>query len=375
MNDLILKLRSFLSDDLLFLIVITLFIIIAAILTASLIIFFINKIIKPIVKKTKTEVDDAILTISKKSIFRLLVTGGIYIATKYFEHGLSLESSESSITLIEKYPFLGTIIIFADALLYFTVVIILMLLSFKLITFSFDYYIKRHNLEENRDLAGSLFPMLKNVSKVMIVAFVIVIILSKFNVNISGFLVSLGVGSLAVALAAKDTLSNIFSGLTIMIDKPFRIGDRIRFSDNEIGDVVSIGMRSTRILDFDNNIVIIPNDEIVRSRIVNLTYPNNLVRVFVDIGIAYGINIKQVKELLLEVANKNPLVSQEKPPDVFFTDFLDSSLQFRLITRTEDYRNAWQLRCELREEIYNKLNEAGIEIPFPQRFIHIKKES
>lgn len=375
MNDLINRLRIFLSDDLLFLFIVTALILIAGIIISYFLTFIINKIITPFLRRFKSNFDDSILSTFRKTILRLLITGGFYVATKYFEHGLSLPSSDSSGTLVEKYPYLAKIIIITDALLYVAVVIILMLFIFRLITFSFDFYVRRHNLQDNRDLTGSLIPMLNNVSKVIIAGFATVVVLSKFDVNISGFLVSLGVGSLAVALAAKDILSNIFSGLIIMIDKPFRVGDRIRFSDNEIGDVVAIGMRSTRILDFDNNIVIIPNDEIVRSRIVNLTYPNNLVRVFIDIGLAYGSNINKIKSILLEVANKNPLVSQERPPEVFFIDFADSSIVFRIVTRTEDYKNAWQLRCELREEIYKRLNEERIEIPFPQRVVHIKKEN
>ena len=158
-----------------------------------------------------------------------------------------------------------------------------------------------------------------------------------------------------------------------MIDRPFRIGDRIKYG-SETGDVVEIGIRSTKILDFDNNLVIMPNNEIVKSKVVNVTYPNILTRVIVEVGVAYGTDLKKVREIMLKAANEHPLISKEIPADVVLTSFGDSSLDLRLAARTDDYRNAWAMQCELRETIYEEFNNAGIEIPFPQRVVYLKKE-
>ncbi|MFN3873725.1 MAG: mechanosensitive ion channel family protein, partial [Ignavibacterium sp.] len=198
-------------------------------------------------------------------------------------------------------------------------------------------------------------------------------VLAKFKVDISAFVVSLGVGSLAIALAAQETLSNMISGFIIMTDRPFRIGDRIRYADNQVGDVVDIGIRSTKILDFDNNIVIIPNNEIVKSRLVNITYPNSLTRVVVEVGVAYGTDIKKVKEILLKVADEDPDCSKQIAPEVFLINFGTSSLDFRLVARTDDYRNAWVMQCRLREKIYEEFNKNNIEIPFTQIVVHQSK--
>lgn len=155
-----------------------------------------------------------------------------------------------------------------------------------------------------------------------------------------------------------------------MIDRPFRIGDRIRYADTQTGDVVEIGIRSTKIQDFDNNIVIIPNNEIVKSRLVNITYPTTLTRVVVDVGVAYGSDIQKVKQLMLQAAQEDEFLSTQMPPDVFFINFGESSLDFRLVARTDDYRNAWAMQCRLREKVYELFNKEGVEIPFPQRVIH-----
>ena len=159
-----------------------------------------------------------------------------------------------------------------------------------------------------------------------------------------------------------------------MVDRPFRIGDRITFGAGETGDVVSIGLRSTKILNFDSNLVIMPNNEIVKSKIVNVTYPNILTRVIIEVGVAYGSDLKKVRDIMLKAANEHPLTSESIPPDVVLLSFRDSSLNVRLAARTDDYRNAWAMQCELRETIYEEFNKAGIEIPFPQRVVHMKKE-
>jgi small-conductance mechanosensitive channel len=222
-------------------------------------------------------------------------------------------------------------------------------------------------------LSGSIIPLLKKVIKIIVFALAVVIVLAKFSIDISAFVVSLGVGSLAIALAAQETLSNMISGFIIMTDRPFRIGDRIRYADNQVGDVVDIGIRSTKILDFDNNIVIIPNNEIVKSRLVNITYPNSLTRVVVDVGVAYGSDISKVKEILLDIAKNDPDCSKQIPPDVFFINFGASSLDFRLVARTDDYKNAWAMQCRMREKIYEEFNKHKIEIPFTQIVVHQSK--
>jgi small-conductance mechanosensitive channel len=251
--------------------------------------------------------------------------------------------------------------------------IVILFSGFKIINVSFDWYLGKLKSDDDRNLSGSLFPLLNKVARFVFAAICIVVILSKFNVDISGLLVSLGVGSLAIALAAQDTLSNMISGFIIMLDRPFRIGDRIRFKENKTGDVIEIGLRSTKILDFDNNILIIPNNDIANSEIVNITYPNINTRVLVEVGVAYGSDIKKVRELILNTVNEHPLILQEIPADVNVMSFGDSSVNIRIAARTADYKDAFRLQCELRENIYEAFIREKIEIPFPQRVVHINE--
>ncbi|HKI79918.1 MAG TPA: mechanosensitive ion channel family protein [Ignavibacteriaceae bacterium] len=373
MTELINNIRSFIGNDLIFGLIVSVLIVLIFVLLAKIFSFLIRKIVRPFVNKSETLFDDKILHATESASFRLIVLAGLYLAVENFRESYLIPGQEVANKLLKDYPILKGFLSVADYLLYIVTALVILLLSYRLITILFDWYAEKINAGANRDLSGSVFPLLKKVSKILLAALAIVIILSKFNVNISGFLVSLGVGSLAIALAMQDTLSNMIAGFIIMIDKPFRIGDRIKYGD-DLGDVVEIGIRSTKIMDFDNNLVIMPNNEIVKTKIVNVTYPNILTRIIIEVGVAYGTDIKKVREIMIKAANEHEFISKQVPPDVNLLKFGDSSLDVRLTARTDDYRNAWAMQCELREKIYEEFNKSGIEIPFPQRVVHLQKD-
>ncbi|MGA7837913.1 MAG: mechanosensitive ion channel domain-containing protein [Ignavibacteriaceae bacterium] len=367
--------RELIGNDLLFGLIVSVAIILTSFLLAKILSFLLKRIIKPFTAKSKTILDDKILEVAESATFRLIIIGGFYLAIGNLREGYFLFEENATANFAKAYPYINKMLVAVDYVLYIAFVFILLLLTYRIITIVFDWYADKINAGENRDLSGSLFPLFKKVAKIIIAALAVVIVLSKFNVDISAFIVSLGVGSLAIALAAQDTLSNMIAGFIIMVDRPFRIGDRINYAAGETGDVVSIGLRSTKILNFDSNLVIMPNNEIVKSKIVNVTYPNILTRVIIEVGIAYGSDLKKVREIMLKAANDHSLISQEIPPDVVLIAFGDSSLNVRLAARTDDYRNAWTMQCELRETIYEEFNKAGVEIPFPQRVVHMKKDT
>lgn len=370
MNYLTELLREFLQDELLYRLVLAAITIILAFIISKLLGLLTKKILKPFVARTQSELDDKLLDVSGSGFYRIAFLAGIFISLDFFERGIRSESKFLAKPLIETYPFLSTILVIIDAILFIIFIFIIINILFKIVNITVEWYVEKINAKDDRNLSGSLFPLLQKVAKILLFALGVVIVLAKFKIDISAFVVSLGVGSLAIALAAQDTISNMISGFIIMIDRPFRIGDRIRYADTQTGDVVEIGIRSTKIQDFDNNIVIIPNNEIVKSRLVNITYPTTLTRVVVDVGVAYGSDIQKVKQLMLQAAQEDEFLSTQMPPDVFFINFGESSLDFRLVARTDDYRNAWAMQCRLREKIYELFNKEGIEIPFPQRVIH-----
>jgi len=370
MNFVLDTLRNFFQDDLIYRLVLIAITIVISFVVAKFLGFVIKKIIKPFVQKTKTEIDDLLLNISGTAIYRVAFLGGIYLALTLFDKGIRSDSKFLDKPLIRQYPILENIIFVSEIILFVIFIIILLNILFKVIDILFDWYAQKINAQDDRNLSGSLFPLLKKVSKVLLFILAFAVILSKLKIDISAFVVSLGVGSLAIALAAQESISNMISGFIIMIDRPFRIGDRIRYADNQVGDVVEIGIRSTKIQDFDNNIVVIPNNEIVKSRLVNITYPTTLTRVVVDVGVAYGSDLVKVKETLLKATENDPDLSVQKSPDVFFVNFGAYSLDFRLVAFTDHYTKAWNMQCRLREKVYELFRTEGIEIPFPQTVIH-----
>jgi small-conductance mechanosensitive channel len=310
-----------------------------------------------------------------KSVFKVIIIAGSFFALSVFTQGFNLVSLDTNSKLIDEYPYLAKLVLILDYALFIVLVFVLLIISFRIVTIVFKWYSEKINANENKDLSGSFFPLLNKVSKILLSALALVVILAKFKIDISAFIVSLGVGSLAIALAAQETISNMISGFIIMIDRPFRIGDRIRIGTDILGDVVAIGIRSTKIMDFDRNITIVPNNDIVKSRIINLTYPNILTRVLVEVGVAYGSDIDKVKEVMLKCALENSLRSTDIMPEVNFMKFGDSSLDFRLDVKTDDYKDAFTLGCQLREAIYKAFEKEKIEIPFPQRVVYLKNES
>jgi small-conductance mechanosensitive channel len=156
-----------------------------------------------------------------------------------------------------------------------------------------------------------------------------------------------------------------------MIDRPFHIGDRIKIPTGEEGDVYEIGMRSTTILDFDHNLIIVPNNDLIRTRIVNYSYPTPEHRVVIEMSAAYGTDVDAMKSLMLSAATAHPEVKHAPVPEVFLTKLADSSMEFKLICRVDSFKKKFGVSEQLRIAIYNKMVEEKIEIPYPHQVIQL----
>jgi len=372
-NKLLAHLRSNLGNDLLYITIISVTVTAVIIVFGKLISLGLRKILEPIVVRSKTKLDDQMFDLLRSTFFKIIILIALSLGLRIFKNGLLLKSGTPPQKIIETYPFFDDIVIWADYVLFFLIVLILLITGYKIVTIFFNWYSVKYDSEGNKNLSGSLFPLLQKISKLLLTALAFVIMLAKFKIDISGFVVSLGVGSLAIALAAQETISNMISGFIIMTDRPFRIGDRVKIAPDLFGDVVEIGIRSTKVLDFDNNILIIPNNDIVKSRIVNFTYPTSLTRVVVELLVAYDCDMSMVKRILLDVAEQNSFVSAEPKPETLISKFDDSGVQIRLTAYTEHYQNKAKLESELREAILIEFNKSNIELPFPQIDVHLQK--
>jgi len=203
------------------------------------------------------------------------------------------------------------------------------------------------------------------------------VVLDHFNVEVTALMGAAGIASLALAFAAQETLANVIAGIAILGDRPFRVGDRLELADGRIGDVTDIGLRSTKILSFDATLLIIPNSEIIKSPVINHSYPDRRVKVRHNLGVAYGSDVKKVKSVLLEIVSTNPAVLKEPEPAVYFAAFGESSLDMLVVFWVDDYKDRIKTLDAVNMAVQERFAEQGIEIPFPQRdvWMRSKKES
>jgi small-conductance mechanosensitive channel len=224
------------------------------------------------------------------------------------------------------------------------------------------------------ELAESgMLALLHNVLKVVLVALAVYFIFIAWKIDVTAWLASAGIVGLALSFAAKDTLSNLFAGVSIVMDAPYKAGDYIILDSGERGVVTNIGLRSTRILTRDDIEITVPNGIIGNSTIINEAGgPPAQHRIRVAVGVAYGSDLDHVIETLENVARDNADILETPAPRVRFRAFGDSSLDFELLGWIADPANRGRVQHELNCSIYKALNREKIEIPFPQRDLHVR---
>lgn len=199
-----------------------------------------------------------------------------------------------------------------------------------------------------------------------------IIILQTVGVDLSSLTVVVGALGLGVSFGLQTITTNFVSGIIVLLERPIKVGDRIDVG-SITGDVIKIALRATTVRTNDNIEIIIPNSEFINNKVINWSYSNKTIRFSVPIGTAYDSDPKQVRSLLLEAARAHQGVLETPPPEVIFIGFGDSSLNFELRVWTEIYcTTPLTLKSDLYFAIFDKFKEANIEVPFPQRDIHIR---
>jgi len=200
----------------------------------------------------------------------------------------------------------------------------------------------------------------------------LLIILQTAGIDLTTLNVLAGAVGIGVGFGLQNVVSNFISGLIIMFERPIKIGDRI-VVDNVEGDVVEIGARSTKVLTNDNIMIVVPNSKFITENVVNWMYNDASVRFRIPVGVAYGTDVRKVEKILLEVAQAEPDVLDDPPPVVRFLGFGDSALNLELRAwSTKAVNRKGRLISAINFAIYDKFHEHGIEIPFPQRDLHIR---
>ena len=315
--------------------------------------FLFNKVFKVLTAKTKNDTDDKIMKILNMPIFYSVVLLGAYQSFDYI--GVLANYSDSFSKIIKSFVLI--IWIYATSKL---VNVIISELGFKFAE------------KTKSTLDDELMPLFQKLSNIVIFFAGIMFLLKMWNIDITPLLASAGIMGFVIAFAAQDTLSHLFGGISIYFDKPFRVGDRVQLESGEIGDVLEIGIRSTRIKTFDETVVILPNSKIANSKIINYNQPAAKIKEKIKIGVAYGSDINKVKKILLDIAESTEGVEKDPAPSVYFTEFLDYALEFVIVTWVDSPGEKFMVKTKINEEIYRKFNEEGIQIPYPTQDIYVR---
>jgi MscS family membrane protein len=207
---------------------------------------------------------------------------------------------------------------------------------------------------------------------VIVIIFAIINLGARLGLPTYSLVTGLGIGGLAVALAGREALSNLIGTIMIILDRPFKVGDYIDLSDGERGAVAEVGFRSTRIRTRDDILISIPNSVMANTKMINESAPVPLSRIRVKLGVAYGSDLKKVEEILLSVAHQIETVVPAPAPRIRFRRFGDSALEFELLCWIDLPELKGRTIHQLNWAIHEEFQKQGIEMPFPQRDVHIR---
>ena len=315
--------------------------------------FILSRVIGHLTRKTRTQLDDKLLELIRSPVFYTVFLFGASLALRQL--ALPEGFVGGSVRLLQ------------------TVVVLLWLRfgfpASRLILDSMSRHRERLHLVEERTI-----PLFDNLAKIVLFAGASYAILLIWNIDPTAWLTSAGILGIALGFAAKDTLANLFSGIFIVADAPYKLGDFVILDSGERGQVTHVGIRSTRLLTRDDVEITIPNNVIANAKIINESGgPWIKERVRVQVGVAYGSDLDQVIEVLEDIAASHEDVCKDPKPRVRFRTFGESSLDLELLCWIDEPVLRGRMLHELNLAVYKAFHREGIEIPFPQRDLHIKQ--
>lgn len=304
-------------------------------------------------RKTKTDLDDKVVGALRRPVFIGVLSVGLAIA--------SLQLELPAQARFALYGLLETVVVFTCATAAFRIgTALLQALS--------------RRADEKSVIQPRTVPIFDMAVKLGVVGLAIYFIFLSWRIDVTAWLASAGIVGIAVGFAAKDSLANLFAGIFIVADAPYKVGDFIVLDGGLRGCVTRIGFRSTRILTLDDVEITVPNAIIGNSKIVNEAGgPDVKQRVKVSVSVAYGSDIDQVREVLLSVTGGVAGVATSPAPDTRFASFGASGLEFELLVWVEEAARRDRVVSDLNNRVYKAFAVAGIEIPYSKHDVYIKQ--
>jgi MscS family membrane protein len=326
-------------------------ILVFTLIAAFLLKVVLKTVLKPLAKKTKTKIDDIIIKSLSSIIFYIIFLVGIKIGLSQFQ-----------LTTNVFHNLVDTLLI-----------LIISVFLVKIINHLADLWLKEWKFKTKTTADERLIPFLQKILKAIVIILAVIFAFSGWNVDISPLLATAGIAGLAIGLAVKDSLSNILGGLQLVLDKTFKVGDKVELESGEMGVIMDIGLRSTKLKTYDNEVIYIPNGFLANAKIKNFTHPDVSIRVNVEFGVAYGSDTEKVRQVVLEAIKNIDTVIEAPEPVVQFLKMSDFSLDFIARAWVKEYTLAYSTKLRMTDEIYIALNKAGIDIPFPTRTVYTKE--
>lgn len=325
-------------------------VVLVSVVLAWIVDLLISRFLLRLARHTDTDLDDQLVQLLHRPIFVSVILIGLDLAVKTLGWTPGVEGAVGAL--------IQTVAIFVWAGV-----------GFKLTSTTLDGLSRladRVTWLETRTL-----PLFDNLSKIVVFGVAVYCFLVAWDLDLSAWLASVGIMGIAVGFAAKDTLANLFGGLFVIMDAPYKIGDFINLDSGERGRVVKIGLRSTRLMTRDDVEITLPNAHIANAKVVNESGgPYEKTRVAITVGVAYGSDVDRVREVLLEAAKSVEHVVHDPEPRVRFVEMGDSALIFRVQGWIDEPALRGESVDGLNMAIYKALGQADIEIPFPQRVVH-----
>ncbi len=323
-------------------------------LLANNILYVFKTYIKNIVRTKETPYDNIIISKIEYPISLIIVLIGANISIQQ----LGLHES----TII---PLINT-----------SIIVILMYTANILVENLIDYWERKVKKRCTGKIDDGIFILVQNVSKVVIIFITILLILFAWDLikQLKGVLFSLSVVGVVLGIALRETFSNVVSGISLMLDHTFQSKDLIQLEDSEMGMVKKIGLRSTKVVTFDNKLLTIPNSTIANSKVLNYTQPDSKTRITIDVGVEYGSDPEKVEKVLMDVIKDKEFIIFPEKSEVWFKEMSDFSMKFRLLFHVNDFMESFKIKSDITKEIYHSLQKNKIKIALPARVIYTQNE-
>ena len=319
------------------------------------VVFISQKIFLRIAKRTKTEIDDLIISKTNRPLSVILLLIGIRLAV------IPHKIPQFMLDIFKN--FISTLIVMIVA--YIIIIILHILIS--------SWGEKFASKTESK-FDDEVVLLIQRFSKIVIVLIGFIFILDVWGVKIGPLLASLGIAGIAVAFAMQNTLGNIFGSFSLIVDRSVTVDDFIRLEDGTEGVVTDIGLRSTKIKSRDGDWIILPNGKLADSKIYNYHKPLPITRVTVDFNVKYGSEVEKVKKIILKEINSIKIILEDPAPVVVFEELGDFALKFKAYFWVISIDQKIEAKESAVTAIYNALNKNNIGIPFPTRTIYITNE-